>query len=136
MGNAEAKCPACLGPDGEGIRKLMGCDLPHTFGEPTLKEHQKAVPTIIGCTACSGTRADCNVCDGTGEEPIFRCAGAFRDPEISAFLGALSDYENGVLPDPGGMSAQTAPFVELLRVATAERSAVMAERLKDMERSK
>lgn len=137
MGNAEAKCPACVGPDAETIRKLYRCDLPHTFGEPVPQEYRVGVPSVtITCTLCAGRDGDCPVCLGSGEERVFRCAGSLSDADTNEFLGLWGDYQQGILPDAGGMSDQAAPFVELVRVAEAERGAIMAEERKERERRK
>lgn len=134
-GNVSLKCPACTGPDGEALRDMEGCDLVQRFGEPTCDSNGKLLPQFEGhfprmsitCTVCAGRDAECRVCGGGGEERVFQCPGSVCDSDTSIVMRAYQDYKNGILPDEGGMYAQAAPFVDLVRVVDAEIAALQAE---------
>jgi len=114
---------------------MDGCDLIQRFGEPT--SDAKSVPfdsfkghaprMSITCTLCAGRDLECVVCHGGGEEPVYQCPGTVCDATTGEVLRAYSDYKNGIMPDEGGMYAQAAPFVDLIRVVEAELAALQAE---------
>lgn len=134
-GNVSLKCPACTGPDAEALRDMEGCDFTQRFGEPTIDAKGKVYEEFKGhaprmsitCTLCAGRDASCPVCRGGGEEPVFQCPGTVCDIDTARVMQAYTDYQNGILPDAGGMYDQSAPFVDMMRVVGSELAALQAE---------
>lgn len=114
------------------IRQREGCDIEQEFGAAFTAPGRPLF--AVTCSACSGGEHGCKVCHGSGEERVYRCAGAIIDSEASEVLRAYSAYESGHLPDSGSIEDQAAPFVELMHVVSAELGRIRADDMKDAER--
>lgn len=88
------------------------------------------------CERCDGGKrlpggALCDLCDGKGDRYIYRCPSSQLDAEGAALLRMWAPYQNGILPDEGGMYEQSACFVHAMAVLGAEKAAI-----EDLERPK
>lgn len=89
-------------------RTAWGCDTPTT----------QAVFTI-SCPSCHRSGANCKVCGGTGQAPVFDCP--FKDKGAVQSIGVIIPYlrdaeDAGILPADGGMLDQTSFFVKAFRI--------------------
>jgi antirestriction protein len=91
-------------------------------------DEDAAVPTVtITCSKCSGTKAGCDACDGSGEERLYRCARHYMTHDISVLNDVVSFSEHGMLPDEGGTFDQAATCVESLGVFRTEIARIQEE---------
>lgn len=116
------------------IREREGCDVPQELGRP-FRPKEAGYPNAyarftISCSACSGRSPNCPVCDGSGEEGIYRCAGSLMSGDIGDVMRAYSAYEAGHLPDDGGMQDQAAPFVDAVHAISSEIARIRNEEAK------
>ena len=106
-GGQGAKCPKCRTPS---LRKAWGCDAPAE--DPVYSRT---------CTACRGNGTDCQECQGRGQVMRYRCPQSETDVLGMTVVRALSQWQNGVLPGPGGWGDQCSRLAELVDVAAAEK---------------
>lgn len=102
----------CDGPNGckanPEARKAWGCD------EPPIKR-----PFEFACPYCAG--AGCDACDGTGTLGLSRCphvelAGAHEEFAVASTFHVV---EAGILPSEGGLTDQTAQWVQAFGLLSA-----------------
>jgi len=128
-GNAKVMCPACNAPGMEAIRKQEGCDVVQVFGQPF--DGKGARPLFaITCSACSGSKHDCEVCLGSGEERVYQCPGTLRSIHVNEALRAFASHDHGVLPDPGSLYEQSAPFVDVVGIISSESARLQRESMR------
>lgn len=81
------------------------------------------------CERCNGGKKlpngrDCDLCEGRGDRYIYRCPASQLDMEGAALIRMWGPYQNGVLPDAGGLYEQSACFVHAMAVMGAEKAAI------------
>lgn len=127
--------PELLDRDKRSVRIRMGCDEDCAAG---------AEQYAITCTRCDGSGTDpetgglCGRCgEGryVGYLPQRRCPRSQMTPAISMALDALSWVRRGVLPEDGGMMAQSPSFLQFVSTFEGEIHRVEAER-QEQERLK
>ena len=55
---------------------------------------------------------------------MYRCPASQVSRSSAALISAFSGYQNGLLPDPGGLWDQAASFVHGLSILAAEKNAI------------
>lgn len=84
----------------------------------------------ITCPRCDGRRGgDCELCEGKGDQWMFRCPASLLSADVRGLLLAYGAFQNGILPDPGGLYDQSASFVHSISLLAAEKG-----ELDEMER--
>jgi hypothetical protein len=97
-------CSACRRPNGGQFRTEWGCD------EPT------ATPQLyVPCASCGDGEFDCEVCHGSGFEPIYRCPRKILDPYASEWLFLHRQWPAAMV-DAGGIDSQPALYVLSMRL--------------------
>ena len=123
-------CGACsvVNKDGElteaakEFRRRRGCD-----GVPAL------VPlTNVPCSCSAGPgRVNCQLCDGSGWQPVELCPYRYSLPEWSPVLGDLFlAWEKGILPVGGCLMSQSAVFRDALLTYGQETSRLIRQKEK------
>jgi len=100
-----------------------GCESP-------AREPQIQIP----CVLCAGDDADCQVCNGTGYEDIYRCPRTFITPWETEYR-ALHRSWPGALPFAGGIWDQPAQYVIAMRIID-QAEGLMQEILEDEREAK
>ena len=97
-------CLVCRKEGSEDLRREWGCDKPSEF--PQL---------IIPCTQCSGGNDDCGVCQGSGQEAIYRCPNTFMDRGTAEMIMLHTSWPQA-FPLTGGLYDQPAAYVSAMRL--------------------
>lgn len=74
----------------------------------------------IGCVRCSGDDDDCELCSGSGKEPVYRCPVKLVTPDISYFFKFYAMYKQGYLPVAGGVLDQASLFMQAAAIVDKE----------------
>jgi hypothetical protein len=115
-GDVPTNCPlGCREPE---LRKRWGCDAP--AGSPVVR---------ITCTGCAGAGdrdgTECETCNGSGTEPIFRCPQSFSDRDLSEAFSAYNQFDaRGILPAGDAWLGQSAQFCAFVAAVDSERGAI------------
>ncbi len=107
-GDAPARCPACRTSD--ELRMRWGCD-------------SKAPAPVFSrtCPRCSGADMECERCNGSGVDVVYRCPTSQIGPNAMNVMHAYQWSEKGVLPGPGGWTDQSAILLDAFSVIGSER---------------
>ena len=66
----------------------------------------------------------CGLCEGRGDQYIYRCPASQVGLSEQRALTAWSAFQSGVLPDPGGLYDQAACFMHAIGIINAEKAAI------------
>lgn len=81
------------------------------------------------CERCDGAKRlsdgrECDLCEGRGDKYVFRCPASQLSHEGGSLLRMWAPYQNGILPDAGGLMDQSACFVHVMATLGAEKAAI------------
>jgi hypothetical protein len=82
------------------------------------------------CERCDGSKLDpdtgesCQLCEGRGDKWVYRCPASQMTVETNALVRMWGPYQNGLLPDEGGVYDQSACFVRAMGVLATEKAAI------------
>ena len=88
------------------------------------------------CERCNGGKVDadgrdCDLCEGRGDRYLYRCPASLLTHDAAALLRMWGPYQNGIMPDEGGLYDQSACFVHGMAILASEKAAI-----EDLERPK
>ena len=81
------------------------------------------------CERCDGSKKlpdgeDCDLCEGRGDKWVYRCPASQMTVSTSSLVRMWGPYQNGILPDGGGLYDQSACFVHAMAILGAEKAGI------------
>ncbi len=85
----------------------------------------------ITCVRCDGLYEDCDLCDGTGRNSVYRCPGSHQTRDVSRAMRAYGWMQRGVLPALGSYSDQSPSFLAFVHAIEDEIGVIRAAEDRD-----
>lgn len=80
----------------------------------------------ITCVRCDGLYDDCDLCDGSGRNKVYRCPGSHQSRDVSRAMRAYGWMQRGVMPAPGSYSDQSPSFLAFVHAIEDEINVIRA----------